>query len=107
MYVHRAVSPIKGGCVCPYWYEGCVFSVCRLSHVQDVSRGHQLLTVVLKFLSSCLKLKVNRQYAIQPHLNTLNTLLAVLNRVRTHMVPHLTCIGGLVKYVSPFSHDQL
>ena len=67
--------------------ERHVPSLCRLSHVQDVSRGHQLLTVVLKFLSSCLKLKVNRQYAIQPHLNTLNTLLAVLNRVRTHVVP--------------------
>ena len=99
MYIEPSRSSKESVCAPTGMKAVCVFSVCRLSHVQDVSRGHQLLMVVLKFLSSCLKLKVNRQYAIQPHLNTLNTLLAVLNRVRSHMLPHLTCVGGLVKYV--------
>ena len=53
----------------------------RLAHIQDLSRGHQLIAAILKFLSYCLKLKVNRQYAIQPQLNTLNILLGVLNKV--------------------------
>ena len=71
--------------LCTLQYVYCI--VCttllhfRLAHIQDLSRGHQLIAAILKFLSYCLKLKVNRQYAIQPQLNTLNILLGVLNKV--------------------------
>ena len=38
----------------------------------------------------CDKSQVNRQYLLQPHLNTVNTLLAVFNLVSLSQLPLLT-----------------
>ena len=57
------------------------FIVYRLYYVKNLHQGYQLVSVILKLLGYCFKLKVNRQYAIQSQLNTLNCLLAILNRV--------------------------
>ena len=55
----------------------------RLARVDDFIQGHNLISAALKLLGYCVKLKENRQYLLQPHLNTLNTLLGILDLVST------------------------
>ena len=58
------------------------------------------MSVILKLLSYCFKLKVNRQYAIQSQLNTLNCLLTILNRVCTkYDIALLSKIKLTIKYI--------
>ena len=54
----------------------------RLAPIKDFLQGHNLISAALKLLSFCVKLKVNRQYLLQPHLNTLNIILGTLDLVR-------------------------
>lgn len=51
----------------------------RLSGIHDLKSGKQLLIVLLKLFSFCVKLKKNRQQLIQPHMNTISILLQALN----------------------------
>ncbi len=53
----------------------------RLACLTDLVRGRQLLTVLLKLLCFCTKVKVNRQRLIEPTMQAVNIMLAVLNRV--------------------------
>ncbi|XP_078604123.1 E3 ubiquitin-protein ligase UBR4-like isoform X2 [Branchiostoma floridae x Branchiostoma japonicum] len=53
----------------------------RFSSITDLVRGGDLLQVLLKLFSYCVKLKVNRQALIQPSLNTLPIMLGTLNLV--------------------------
>lgn len=53
----------------------------RLAKVTDFIQGHNLILAALKLLGYCVKLKENRQYLLQPHLNTLDTLLGILDLV--------------------------
>lgn len=53
----------------------------RLSHVKDFVQGHPLMSAALKLLGYCVKLKVNRQYLLNPYLNTLSILLGNLDQV--------------------------
>ena len=53
----------------------------RLAGLTDLVRGQQLLAVLLKLLGFCMKVKVNRQRMIEPSMQALNIMLAVLNRV--------------------------
>ncbi|XP_074621519.1 E3 ubiquitin-protein ligase UBR4-like isoform X3 [Acropora palmata] len=52
----------------------------RLSGIKDLVRGKQLVSVILKLMGYCVKLKVNRHYLCLPTLNTLNVLLGTLNQ---------------------------
>lgn len=52
----------------------------RLSGIKDLARGKQLVSVILKLMGYCVKLKVNRHYLCLPTLNTLNVLLGTLNQ---------------------------
>ncbi len=53
----------------------------RLARVDDFIQGHNLISAALKLLGYCVKLKVNRQYLLKPHLSTLNTLLSIIDLV--------------------------
>lgn len=53
----------------------------RLAHVKDFVQGHHLVSAALKLLGFCVRLKVNRQHLLKPHLNTLDTLLTILDKV--------------------------
>lgn len=58
----------------------------RLSHVKDFVQGHPLMSAALRLLGYCVKLKVNRQYLLNPHLNTLSILLGNLDQVCVNFV---------------------
>ncbi|XP_047134256.1 E3 ubiquitin-protein ligase UBR4 isoform X2 [Hydra vulgaris] len=51
----------------------------RLSYVRDLSRAQHLVAIILKLLEYCIKVKVNRQYIIQPSLCGMKILLSTLN----------------------------
>uniref|UniRef100_UPI00358DF698 E3 ubiquitin-protein ligase UBR4 n=1 Tax=Myxine glutinosa TaxID=7769 RepID=UPI00358DF698 len=51
----------------------------RLAGVKDFKQGRQLLTVLLKLLGFCVKVRVNRRDLARPGASTLNVLLATLN----------------------------
>ena len=53
----------------------------RLSHIRDFVQGHPLMSAALKLLGYCVKLRQNRQYLLNPHLNTLSILLGNLDQV--------------------------
>ncbi|CAH1787172.1 unnamed protein product, partial [Owenia fusiformis] len=58
---------------------GLDIMLARLKGLRDVASGKQLLTVLLKLFSYCVKVKVNRQLLIQPKMNTISTMLRALN----------------------------
>ncbi|EDO43429.1 predicted protein [Nematostella vectensis] len=80
-----------------------VMSVCggleamltRLSGIRDLSRGKQLVQVILKLLSYCVKLKVNLKYLCNPSLNALNVLLGTLNQA-LQMEQESSGVGGAI-----------
>ena len=53
----------------------------RLSHLKEFVQGHPLMSAALKLLGYCVKLQANRQYLLNPHLNTLSILLGNLDQV--------------------------
>ena len=61
--------------------EGLDAILSRLGTIKDFIQGHNLISAALKLLGYCVKLKENRQYLLQPHLNTLDTLLGTLDLV--------------------------
>lgn len=61
--------------------EGLEVILYRLAHLMDLVRGQQLLTLLLKLLGFCVKVKVNRQQLIKTKMQTVNIMMAVLNRV--------------------------
>ncbi|XP_033099816.1 E3 ubiquitin-protein ligase UBR4-like [Anneissia japonica] len=61
--------------------EGLEVILSRLASLTDLVRGRQLLTVMLKLFNYCIKVKANRQKLIQPRLQSINIMLAILNRV--------------------------
>ncbi|XP_071948294.1 E3 ubiquitin-protein ligase UBR4-like isoform X1 [Antedon mediterranea] len=61
--------------------EGLEVILSRLASLTDLVRGRQLLTVMLKLFDYCIKVKANRQRLIQTRLQSINIMLAVLNRV--------------------------
>ncbi|XP_022084216.1 E3 ubiquitin-protein ligase UBR4-like isoform X1 [Acanthaster planci] len=61
--------------------EGLEIMLHRLACLTDLVRGRQLLAVLLKLLCFCTKVKVNRQRLIEPAMQAVNIMLAVLNRV--------------------------
>ncbi|XP_064395390.1 E3 ubiquitin-protein ligase UBR4-like isoform X5 [Halichondria panicea] len=68
----------------------------RLARVNDFIQGHNLISAALKLLGYCVKLKENRQYLLQPHLNTLNTLLGILDLSLHYEEANSTGIGAAV-----------
>jgi E3 ubiquitin-protein ligase UBR4 len=74
--------------------EGLDAVMWRLGCVRDFIQGHQLISAALKLLDCCIKLEVNRQYLLQPHLNTVNTLLAVFNLAVDYEDQHNTKLGA-------------
>ena len=63
----------------------------RLAHVKDFVQGHHLVSAALKLLGFCVRLKVNRQHLLKPHLNTLDTLLTILDKVCRQKECHNIC----------------
>jgi len=51
----------------------------RLSYIRDLSRAQELISVMLKLLEYCVKVKVNRQYLGKHSVNSLNIMLSTLN----------------------------
>eukprot|EP00795_Rhopilema_esculentum_P010771 gene10771-19563_t len=51
----------------------------RLSHIRNLSRAQELISVMLKLFEYCVKVKVNRQYLGKPSVNSLKILLGTLN----------------------------
>ena len=64
----------------------------RLAHVKDFVQSHHLVSAALKLLGFCVRLKVNRQYLLRPHLNTLDNLLTILDKVSKGMICGMTAI---------------
>eukprot|EP00118_Oscarella_pearsei_P014508 m.124661 g.124661 ORF g.124661 m.124661 type:complete len:943 (+) comp37851_c0_seq3:1576-4404(+) len=65
----------------------------RLSHLGSIIHGRQLIAALLKLMSYCVKVKVNREYLAQPGLNSLNIMLAALNKaLRLERAEHLLLI---------------
>ena len=64
-----------------YFFHGiCILVSCyRLSFIHDLSHAQQLVSVVLKLLEYCVKVKVNRQYLNRPTTNAMKIMLATLN----------------------------
>ena len=56
-------------------------SICRLAAVRDLVSGKQLMTVLLKLFSYCVKVKSNRQQLIRTEMNTISIMLGALNLV--------------------------
>ena len=54
----------------------------RLAAVHDLVAGKQLMTVLLKLFSYCVKVKANRQALIKPEINSISIMLGALNLVR-------------------------
>ncbi|XP_063966800.1 E3 ubiquitin-protein ligase UBR4-like [Lytechinus pictus] len=61
--------------------DGLAVMLHRLAYLNDLVRGQQLLIVLLKLFNYSSKVKANRQRLIEPGMQTLNIMLAVLNRV--------------------------
>ncbi|XP_071821604.1 E3 ubiquitin-protein ligase UBR4-like isoform X2 [Apostichopus japonicus] len=76
--------------------EGLEVILYRLAHLMDLVRGQQLLTLLLKLLGFCVKVKVNRQQLIRPKMQTVNIMMAVLNRVLLAENEHAGSGGGSV-----------
>ena len=53
----------------------------RLSRVREFVQGHPLMSAALRLLGYCVKLAANRQYLLNPYLNTLSILLGNLDQV--------------------------
>ena len=66
----------------------------RLAGLTDLVRGQQLLAVLLKLLDFTMKVKVNRQRMIEPSMQALNIMLAVLNRVSNKMTQSCELLFG-------------
>ena len=54
----------------------------RLAAVRDLVAGKQLMTVLLKLFSYCVKVKANRQALIKPEINSISIMLGALNLVK-------------------------
>jgi E3 ubiquitin-protein ligase UBR4 len=68
----------------------------RLSHARHFMRSHGMIKAGLKLLGYCVKVKTNRQYLIQSHLNTLKILLNILNMALEHEQIESSGIGATV-----------
>ncbi|XP_057290056.1 E3 ubiquitin-protein ligase UBR4-like isoform X1 [Hydractinia symbiolongicarpus] len=66
----------------------------RLSFIRDLSRAQQLMSVILKLLEYCVKVKVNRQYLNQPSVNAMKIMLATLNLALRLERDHGSTSGG-------------
>ncbi|XP_064650064.1 E3 ubiquitin-protein ligase UBR4-like isoform X3 [Lineus longissimus] len=51
----------------------------KLGGIRDLVRGKQLLVVMLKLFTYCLKVRVNRHHLIKPELRAISAMLRVLN----------------------------
>lgn len=50
----------------------------RLAAIRDLVLGKQLMSVLMKLFSYCVKVKANRQQLIKPHMNTISIMLGAL-----------------------------
>jgi len=66
----------------------------RLSYNRDLSQSHQLVSVILKLIEYCIKVKVNRHYLNQPSSNAMKILLATLNLALRLERDHGSMSGG-------------
>lgn len=55
------------------------FLFIRLSYIRDLSRAQSLVSVILKLLEYCVKVKAVRQYLHKPSVNAMKIMLATLN----------------------------
>ena len=67
----------------PTWITRWLYLAYRLAAVRDLVSGKQLMTVLLKLFSYCVKVKSNRQQLIRTEMNTISIMLGALNLVRT------------------------
>ena len=58
-----------------------LFVGCRLGAIRDLVSGRQLMTVLLKLFTYCVKVRSNRQELIKPEMNTIAIMLGALNLV--------------------------
>jgi len=74
-----------------------------LASIHDLVTGKQLMRVLLKLLSFCVKVKVNRQQLIKPEMNTVSIMLGALNLVHCYCI-----VWGLVilHWLSRFNSVQ-
>ncbi|ELU10961.1 hypothetical protein CAPTEDRAFT_154354 [Capitella teleta] len=58
---------------------GLTLMLQRLAAIRNLKTGKQMLNVLLKLFSFCVKVKANRQWLCQPEANTISIMLGALN----------------------------
>lgn len=54
----------------------------RVQAIRDMVTGRTLMTMALKLLGYCVKVRTNRLELVRPEMNTVSTMLSALNLVR-------------------------
>ncbi len=65
--------------------------------MRDLVSGKQLMTVLLKLFSFCVRVKSNRQQLIRTEMNSISIMLGALNLVslwRSPGLPRPFCVSG-------------
>jgi len=75
---------------CSFTVSVCVFCL-RLTAVRNLVAGRQLMTVLLRLFTLCLKVKANRQELVKGDMNSISIMLGALNLVSVYSAfAHLT-----------------